>query len=99
MARNTRRARPQPPVARPALESGQRHSRAWLAKVLAIGVVALVVRLVYLFELRDSVFLSVLIGDSLQFDTLAQQILARNWSGNEVFYQPQFYPYFLSLVY
>jgi tetratricopeptide (TPR) repeat protein len=72
--------------------------RRWAA-LLILGGLALLIRLVYLYELKDSPFFSVLIGDSLQFDTLARQISAGKWTGDAVFYQPQFYPYFLSAIY
>jgi hypothetical protein len=68
----------------------------WLA---GLGCAALVLRLLCLFELRDSPFFSVLIGDSLQYDTWARQIASGDWLGREVFYQSPLYPYLLGALY
>lgn len=74
-------------------------ARQWTLGLFAIGIGALLLRLVYLSELRGSPFVSLLIGDSLQFDILARRIVAGDWSGTDVFYQAQMYPYFLAAVY
>lgn len=76
-----------------------RRAREWTLGLFAIGIGALVLRLVYLAELRGSPFASLLIGDSLQFDVLARRIVAGDWSGTDVFYQAQMYPYFLAAAY
>jgi len=66
---------------------------------LAVFAFALLVRSLYLFELRDSVLLSVLMVDALGYDEWARQIAGGNWFGSEVFYQAPFYPYFLASIY
>lgn len=49
--------------------------------------------------MRDSVFFSVLMGDSRGYDAWGRTIAAGQWVGTEVFYQAPLYPYFLGLVY
>ncbi|MBX3412642.1 MAG: glycosyltransferase family 39 protein [Pirellulales bacterium] len=63
---------------------------------LAVFCLALAVRGIYLWELRDSAFLGVLIGDARSYDAWARRIMAGDWSGgNEVFWQAPLYPYFM----
>jgi Tfp pilus assembly protein PilF len=76
-----------------------RRDPSWRLSLVVIALIALALRLLYLWELRGSPFFSVLIGDSLQFDTLARRIIAGDWSGSDVFYQAQMYPYFLAAIY
>ena len=68
----------------------------WL---VCLGAFALAIRLICLFELRGSPFFSVLIGDSLQYDTWARRIASGDWLGSEVFYQSPLYPYLLAALY
>ena len=49
--------------------------------------------------MRDTLFFSVLMGDSRGYDTWARQIAAGDWLGSEVFYQAPLYPYFLGVIY
>jgi tetratricopeptide (TPR) repeat protein len=72
-------------------------SRAFLA--LAIFGVALLVRLVHVWQIRRSPFFSVLMGDSHGYDEWAQRIAAGDWVGHEVFYQAPLYPYLLGVIY
>jgi tetratricopeptide (TPR) repeat protein len=64
-----------------------------------VFAVALGVRLVHLWQMRDTVFFSVLMGDSRGYDTWARQIAAGDWFGRDVFYQAPLYPYFLGTLY
>ena len=64
-----------------------------------IALVALIVRLVYLAQLSGDPLLSVLMGDSRQYDQWAQQLAAGHWIGTEVFYQTPLYPYALGVVF
>jgi tetratricopeptide (TPR) repeat protein len=68
---------------------------------LALGlfIVAFLVRIAYLFEIRDSEFCRVLVGDAVAYDTWARAIAQGDWLGREVFYQAPLYPYFLAVVY
>jgi tetratricopeptide (TPR) repeat protein len=68
-------------------------SVAWVA----IG--ALVLRVLYLLELRDTPLFAVLIGDAQQYDAWAQRIAGGRWLGTEIFYQTPLYPYLLAVVF
>jgi tetratricopeptide (TPR) repeat protein len=71
--------------------------RAW--HWLAIFVLALVVRLVHVWQLRRSPFFSTLMGDSRGYDEWAQRIAGGDWLGRDVFYQAPLYPYMLGVIY
>src|SRR4029453_1335514 len=64
----------------------------------AIFVVALAVRLIHVWQIRNAPFFSVLMGDSRAYDEWAQQLAAGDWLGRDVFYQAPLYPYFLGIV-
>ena len=53
------------------------------------------VRLVYVWQIRESPFFDVLMGDARRYDAWAMQIASGDWIGQEVFYQAPLYPYFL----
>jgi tetratricopeptide (TPR) repeat protein len=72
--------------------------RAWLP-LAAVGLLAFAVRLAHLWELDGSAVVSVLMGDSRQYDEWAVRIASGQWLGTEVFYQTPLYPYFLAVVY
>ena len=61
--------------------------------------IALVVRLVYLYQLRGTVLFSVLIGDGRVYDEWAQRIASGQGFGSDVFYQTPLYPSVLALIY
>jgi tetratricopeptide (TPR) repeat protein len=85
--------RPSPDIARP--EPVER--RAWYA--LAVFGIALLVRLVHVWQLRRSPFFSVLMGDARGYDEWARRIAGGEWLGREVFYQAPLYPYLLGVIY
>src|ERR1041384_2559136 len=64
-----------------------------------IGLMALMIRLIYLVELRRTAFFAVVIGDGKEYDRWAQQIAGGQWIGSEVFYQSPSYPYFLAIIF
>src|SRR6478609_7002101 len=66
---------------------------------LAVFGVALLVRLVHVWQLRRSPFFSLLMGDSHGYDEWAQRIAGGEWLGHEVFYQAPLYPYLLGVIY
>ncbi|MBA3271497.1 MAG: tetratricopeptide repeat protein [Acidobacteria bacterium] len=66
---------------------------------VAVFATALTVRVVHIWQMRDTLFFSVLMGDSRGYDAWARQIAAGEWLGREVFYQAPLYPYFLGVVY
>ena len=65
----------------------------------AIFLVALLLRLLHLWQIGRSPFHSVLFGDARAYDQWAQRIAAGDWVGQEVFYQAPLYPYFLGVIY
>jgi tetratricopeptide (TPR) repeat protein len=67
--------------------------------VLLIFIVALVVRLVHVWQLKGSPFFDTLLGDANGYDLWAQRLAAGDWIGSEVFYQAPLYPYFLGVIY
>jgi tetratricopeptide (TPR) repeat protein len=71
--------------------------RPWFA--LAIFAVALLVRLVHIWQIRRSPFFSLLMGDSRGYDEWARRIAGGEWIGRDVFYQAPLYPYMLGVIY
>ncbi|UCG15426.1 MAG: tetratricopeptide repeat protein [Phycisphaerales bacterium] len=65
----------------------------------AIFLVALIVRLVYLIESSESPTFEVPVVDAEVYDGLARSLIEGNGMGGAFFYQPFFYPFFLSVVY
>jgi tetratricopeptide (TPR) repeat protein len=70
----------------------------WLAPS-AIFFVALVLRIIHVWQIRQSPFFAVLLGDAHGYDEWARRIAAGEWIGHDVFYQAPLYPYFLGLIY
>ena len=68
-------------------------------RLVLIGLLALMIRLIYLVELRQTAFFTVVIGDGKEYDRWAQQIAGGHWLGSEVFYQSPSYPYFLAIIF
>ena len=62
-------------------------------------LLALAVRLLHLWAIRDSDFFAVLTGDARSYDLWAQRLAAGDWIGSDVFYQAPLYPYFLGALY
>jgi tetratricopeptide (TPR) repeat protein len=73
--------------------------RSFTGWAIAIFAGALALRLVHLWQLRNSPFLEVILGDSATYDAWARTIAAGNWMGDEVFFQAPLYPYFLATLY
>jgi 4-amino-4-deoxy-L-arabinose transferase-like glycosyltransferase len=64
-----------------------------------IFVVALLVRLINVYQLKPTPFFDVLLGDAHGYDLWAQRLAGGDWIGSDVFYQAPLYPYFLGGVY
>jgi len=64
-----------------------------------VFAVALVLRLVHLWCVRDMPFVEVPIVDARAYDEWGQRIAAGDWWGSEVFYQAPLYPYLLGSFY
>jgi tetratricopeptide (TPR) repeat protein len=67
--------------------------------MIAILVLAALLRLGHLYAVADEPFVASLIVDSREYDRWAREIAAGDWWGTEVFFQAPLYPYFLAVVY
>jgi tetratricopeptide (TPR) repeat protein len=65
----------------------------------SIFLFALLLRSIYLWEIKDITAFSLLLGDAKSYATWAQEIAGGQWLGNKVFYQAPLYPYFLAVNY
>ena len=65
----------------------------------AVAAFAFAIRLLYLWQIREAPFFTLLMGDSKGYDEWARRIAAGDWIGTEVFYQAPLYPYFMGLIY
>lgn len=83
----------------PAASSSSPSDERFVLPGVAIFAVAFLIRLVHIWQIRDSPFFDVLIGDSRAYDLWAREIAAGDWVGHEVFYQAPLYPYFLGILY
>jgi tetratricopeptide (TPR) repeat protein len=77
----------------------EQHRRLFLWVLFSIVALAFLIRLAYVFQIRESPFFDVLIGDARQYDAWAGEIAAGDWKGHGVFYQAPLYPYFLGSMY
>nr|AGD93292.1 hypothetical protein orf514 [uncultured bacterium]AGD93321.1 hypothetical protein orf514 [uncultured bacterium] len=90
-----RKPQPAPPPRPTGLPAPRRFHRdlAWVA------LAALLLRIVYLFELRGEALIAVPVGDGWQYDEWARRIAAGEWLGAQAFYQTPLYPYLLAVIY
>jgi 4-amino-4-deoxy-L-arabinose transferase-like glycosyltransferase len=68
-------------------------------QLLAIALLALVLRLIYIWQISHAPFFHLRLGDAAAYHQWALQIVDGNWRGEGVFYQAPLYPYFLAGVY
>jgi tetratricopeptide (TPR) repeat protein len=73
-------------------------SRPARGDLVAVGLVALVLRLAYLFQIRGSDFFLFPVGDGASYEDWAHAISV-DFVGREVFYQAPLYPYLLAALY
>jgi len=73
--------------------------RSEIVFYILIFLLALVIRAIYLWQMRHAPVSSLLLGDAQSYDTWAQEISSGSWLGDQVFYQAPFYPYFLAIIY
>ncbi|MCK4575162.1 tetratricopeptide repeat protein [candidate division WOR-3 bacterium] len=66
--------------------------------IIVVGL-GIIVRLIYILEIRNSPFFYSPFGDPEVFNTWALQIAKGNIMGNEVFFKAPLYPYVLALFY
>jgi tetratricopeptide (TPR) repeat protein len=67
--------------------------------ILAIFVLALVLRTIYLLQIKANPHFFSPTMDPLYHDVWAQNIAGGNWIGSKVFFRAPFYAYFLAIVY
>jgi len=96
--RTPKTARPAGASAEGAQSTAQRLMRSSWFWPSVIFVVALVVRLVYVFQVRQTPFFETLGLDAKFYDAWARRI-ASGTSEREAFFMSPLYPYFLSAVY
>jgi 4-amino-4-deoxy-L-arabinose transferase-like glycosyltransferase len=93
-------AKPKPPgKSAPMQEIEPQTAPRFIFAIVIVFVIALLVRLVYIWQIRDAVFFDLKMGDAETYDQWARQIAAGDWIGKEVFQQAPLYPYFLGLIY
>lgn len=63
-----------------------------------VAGLALVVRALYLVQVREAPLFSLLIMDGASYEAWARRIAEGDWLGAEVFYQAPLYPYLLAVV-
>ncbi|MBN1383935.1 MAG: tetratricopeptide repeat protein [Elusimicrobia bacterium] len=66
---------------------------------LAIFLFALIIRLVYLYQIKDSLYFQIPILDAAFYNEWAGRILSGGWIGKDNFYLNPGYPYFLGIIY
>jgi tetratricopeptide (TPR) repeat protein len=79
----------------PATRSQPKTTALWFG---AIFLLALLLRLIYLFQINAIPLFYHLAGDGRTYHEWAQHIAAGDWLGQGVFYQAPLYPYFLALL-
>ncbi len=67
--------------------------------LLAIALLALVLRLIYIWQISHAPFFHLRLGDAAAYHRWALRIVGGDWRGEGVFYQAPLYPYFLAAVY
>ena len=69
------------------------------AFVAGVFLCALVVRLIYLYQIRHSPFFGAPLMDAQDYVNMARTLAAGAWIGDKPFWQPPLYPYFLGVIY
>ena len=64
-----------------------------------IGLGALALRLLHLWQTHDQLVSRTLMGDAFAYDGWARRIAAGDWLGRDVFYQSPLYAYWLAGIY
>lgn len=78
---------------------GRRRDRAWLV-LLVVGVVALSLRLIHLYQIRGNPFFAHPIVDAWDYHLDALRIIETgDWVGSDVFFQAPLFTYFLAILY
>ena len=74
-------------------------SRSAWTQVATVFGLALVVRLLHFYLMRDAAIYQVFISDAWSYDNWAQQIAGGEWLGQELYYQTPLYPYSIAVLY
>jgi tetratricopeptide (TPR) repeat protein len=74
------------------------HKRYWIV-LLGIFTLALLVRLLHVWQMQGSPLFEMRFGDSGVYDAWAREIAAGDWIGDEVFWYAPLYPYMLGTIY
>lgn len=82
-----------------AAVAGSAESGRFLYFAAAIWIVALGLRLLYIWEIHEHPVFTLLFSDALGYDLWARRIAEGNWMGDSVFYQAPLYPYFMGVIY
>ena len=69
------------------------------ALVMSIFLLALIVRLIYLWQVQSSPFFDTPVGDAGWHDAWARSLLEGGWRYPGVFFRAPLYPYFLAMLY
>lgn len=96
MSISSRRRPARPPQSQP---TEAKSPPSWFVQSAVVFAVALLLRGLHFWAMRDSLIYQALIGDSWQYDRWGQRIASGEWIGAEVFYQTPLYPYFLGVLY
>ena len=70
-------------------------SQRWTL-LLAVALLALIVRLIYIWQISHAPFFHLRMGDAAAYHQWARRIVGGDWRGEGVFYQAPLYPYFLA---
>ncbi|HEX7184349.1 MAG TPA: glycosyltransferase family 39 protein [Thermoanaerobaculia bacterium] len=81
------------------MESPGQERRGGRHLLIVILAVALVLRLVHWWAVRDEPFFAGLAMDSQEYDRWAREIAGGDWLGSQVFFQAPLYPYLLAGIY
>lgn len=76
--------------------SEKSQDRIW---IMVVFVLALLLRMIYLLQVKSSPHFFSPTMDPLYHDVWAQNIAGGNWIGGKVFFRAPFYAYFLAVVY
>ncbi len=83
-----------------AARTAGQQARDVLPWILAIAALALLVRFLYILELKGHPLMLAATGDPKVYDLRALEIAGGKWLGDEVFFHSSpLYPYFLGIVY
>ena len=87
------------PRTRPPVEVDSGASTGSGRALALVFLVALIIRLIHVWQLSGAPVFVHLMGDSRGYDEWAQRVAAGDWLGSGVFYQAPLYPYVIGTLY